>query len=115
MTESISIPPFNRNAILSFILAITTLLALCAGILPIPFTIIICYPPGVLFAIASLFLGLKSQRELRTDGKRGRSLAVMAVWVSGLSMLAYACMITAGVILIPRITEYVSQFISSIK
>ena len=105
------IPPINRNAIYSFLLALLALTALCAGIMPIPFTILICYPPGVIFAIASLFLGIKSQYELRTDGKRGRPLAVIGIWVSGLSMFAFACMITAGVIFIPRVTAYISQFI----
>jgi len=85
------------------------------GILPIPFTVLICYPPGIIFAVASLFLGIKSQRELRIDGKRGRQLAVIGIWVSGLSMFAFVCMITAGVIFIPRMTEYISHLIQSTK
>jgi hypothetical protein len=111
MIETKPIPSFNRNAIFSFALALLALLALCAGILPVPFTILLCYPPGILFAVASLFLGIKSQRELRTDGKGGRLLAVIAVWISGLSMLAFVCMITAGGIFIPRVYEWVSQHI----
>ena len=111
MTETTSIPPINRKAIYSFLLALLALTALCAGIMPIPFTILICYPPGIIFAIASLFLGIKSQYELRTDDKRGRPLAVIGMWVSGLSMFAFACMITAGAILVPRVVEYISQLI----
>ena len=101
----------NRNAIISFILALLALTALCIGILPIPFTILICYPPGIIFAITSLFLGIKSQRELRTDGKRGHSLAVIGMWVSGLSMVAFVCMLTAGAIFIPRVATYISQHV----
>ena len=111
MTEPISIPPFNRNALFSLILALLALTAVCAGILPIPFTVLLCYPPGIIFAVASLFLGIKSQRELRTDGKRGRQLAAIGIWMSGLSMFAFICMVTAGIVFIPRITEYVSKFI----
>ena len=111
MTEPNLIPPYNRKALISFILAILAIMALCTGILPIPFTALICYPPGVVFAIMSLFLGFKSQRELRTDGKRGHPLAVLGIWMSGLSMLAFACMITAGAILIPRVMTYISGHI----
>ena len=112
MTEPISIPPFNRNALFSLILALLALTAVCAGILPIPFTVLVCYPPGIIFAVASLFLGIKSQRELRTDGKRGRQLAAIGIWMSGLSIFAFICMITAGAILMPRVVEYISRYIN---
>jgi len=112
MTEPISIPPFNRKAIYSFLLALLALTALCAGIMPIPFTVLVCYPPGIIFAIASLFLGIKSQRELRTDGKRGRPLAVIGIWMSGLTMFVFACMITAGAVLVPRVIETISQYLN---
>jgi hypothetical protein len=112
MTEPTPIPFFNRNAIYSFVLALLALTTVCAGILPIPFTVLICYPPGIIFAVASLFLGIKSQRELRTDGKNGRQFAVISIWISGLSMFAFVCMIAAGAILMPRVIEYISRFIN---
>ncbi|HAV77498.1 MAG TPA: hypothetical protein DCX53_09120 [Anaerolineae bacterium] len=109
--EFVPIPPINRNAIIGFISALIALISLCAVILPLPFVVILCYPPGILFGMMSIVLGLKSQRELRFDGKSGRTLAVLAVWVGCFAMLAYACALTAGVLLFPRVSEYFSQII----
>jgi len=112
MIETTPIPPFNRNAIIGFISAILALLALCAGILPVPFTALICYPPGIILGVVSLVLSIKAQRELRTDGKSGKLLAQFALWIGGFSLLSFACMITAGTILVPRVYEYLSRFIN---
>jgi len=109
MIETISTSSFNRKAIIGFILAILALLALCAGILPIPFTILICYPPGILFGIVSLILGLKAQREIRADGQSGRTLALIAIYIGGLAILAMSCLITAGILLLPRIYDWIFQ------
>jgi hypothetical protein len=109
MTESIQ--PFNRNSIFSFVLALIALLALCAGILPVPFTVLLCYPPGVILAVVSFALGIKSQRQLRTSGGRGESLAKFGVWISGLCLFVFAFMIMAGVIFVPRIAAYLSQYV----
>jgi len=102
----------NRNALISFISALIAVISICVGILPIPFAALICYPPGILFAITAIVLGLKSQRELRSRDEEGRPLAVISVWGGGLSLFAYVCMLTVGALLLPRITEYISQFIN---
>jgi len=102
---------FNRSSIFSFVLAFIALLALCAGMLPIPFTVLFCYPPGVLIAVVSFTLGVKAQRELSMDGKRGQGMARFGIWVSGLCIFIFVFMIMAGVIFIPRIAAYVSQYI----
>ncbi len=109
MTETISTSSFNRKAIIGFILAILALLALCAGVLPVPFTALICFPPGILFGIASLVLGLQAQREIRMEGQSGRTLALIATYIGGFTILAMLCMITAGVIFLPRIYEWIVQ------
>ena len=102
----------NRKAIISFVIALLALLGICTGILPIPFAFILCYPPGILFGIMSIVLGLKSQREIRESSEDGLIIARIAVWIGGLALLSYACMLTAGAILLLRVTEYISQFIN---
>ena len=109
MIETTPIPSLNRNAITGFISALLAMTALCAGILPVPFTGLICYPPGIILGVVSLVLSLKAQCELRTDGKNGRLLAQLALWIGGGSLLAFACMLTAGTILVPRIYGYLSK------
>jgi len=105
----VSVSSINRNAVVSLILALIAAVALCVGLLPIPFTILICYPPGVVLGFVALYLGIKAQREIRADGKNGRTLAVIAVWLSGLSLLSFVCMVMAGITLAPRVWEYISQ------
>jgi hypothetical protein len=115
MIETIPISSLNRKAIIGFISAILALLALCAGLLPVPFTILICYPPGILFGVASLVLGLKAQREIRINGEGGRTLAVIAAYIGGLAILAMSCMITAGAIFLPRVYDWLLQTINQLR
>jgi len=102
----------NRNAIISFISGLLALLVICTGILPIPFAFIFCYPIGIIFGVLSIVLGLKAQREIRETDESGLTLARLAIWISGLALFAYACMMTAGALLLPRVVEYISQFIN---
>jgi hypothetical protein len=115
MIETIPISSLNRKAIIGFILALLALLALCAGLLPVPFTILICYPPGLLFGVASLVLGLKAQREIQVDGQNGRTLALIATTIGWFTIFAMSCMITAGVIFLPRLYEWASQALSQLR
>ena len=102
----------NRNAIISFISGLLALLVICTGVLPIPFAFLLCYPVGIIFGVISIVLGMKAQREIRESGEDGRMLARISVWLGGLSLFAYICMLTAGALLLPRITEYISRFIN---
>ena len=102
----------NKKAIVGFISSLLALLVICTGILPIPFAFIFCYPPGMILGIAAIILGAKSQREIRESSEDGRTLARFSVWVGGLSLLIYACMLTAGAILLPLVAEYISHFIN---
>ena len=102
----------NRKALLSFISALIALLVICTGILPIPFAFLLCYPVGIVFGVASIVLGIKSQSEIRESAESGRVLALLSIWISGFALLAYICMVTIGVLLLPRITEYIAQFIN---
>jgi len=115
MIETTPIPPFNRKAILGFILAMIALLALCIGFLPIPFTILICYPPGLVCGVLALVLGIQAQREIRQSNESGKSLAVTAIWAGALTILATLCVATVGVLLYPYISELLRQILHSIN
>ena len=100
---------FNRKSIIGFIAALVAFLALCTGMLPLPFTILLCYPPGIILGIVALVLGLQAQREIRQSNESGRFLAVIAIWVGGITIIATLCMITACVLLYPYISELIRQ------
>jgi len=109
MIETTPVPPFNRKALTGFLAAILALVALCAGLLPLPFTILFCYPLGIILGIASLVLGIQAQREIRQSNESGRFLAGIAIWVGGVTIIAALCMITTGVLLYPYISEFIQQ------
>ncbi|MFT3894927.1 MAG: hypothetical protein QM730_25135 [Anaerolineales bacterium] len=114
MIETTSFPPLNRKALASFIASVVAVLALCIGLLPIPLTVLLCYPPGILLGIASFILGVQSTREIRLNGERGRTLALIAMWVSGLMILAAVCVITSGILLWPYVVAFLKQVWSQI-
>jgi len=115
MIETTPISEINRKALIGFLAAALALLALCAGFLPVPFTVIICYPPGIVLGIVSLVFGILGLREIRASGKRGRRLALAAIWLGGFMLLASICMITAGTLLWPRFMDVLQQLLNQIR
>ena len=109
MIETIPVPPFNRKAIIGFVIAILALLAVCVGLLPVPFTILLCYPPGCILGIAALVFGFQAQQEIRQSNESGRALAVIAVWSGGITIVTTVCLITAGILAYPYIVEFIRQ------
>ena len=108
MIETITVE-INRKAIIGFITALLALVAMCAGILPLPFTILLCYPPGIVLGIIALILGFQSQREIRQSKESGRILALLAAWIGGLTIVVALCMVAAGVLAYPYIVELIRQ------
>ena len=109
MIETTSISPLNRKALIGFTSAIISLLALCTGLLPLPFTILFCYPPGIILGIAALVLGIQAQHEIRQSHESGQFMAGIAIWVGGITIIATLCVVTAGVLLYPYMSEFVQQ------
>ena len=111
MTEFAPVSSFNRKALFGFILAIFAILAICIGILPVPFTALICYPPGFVMGIASLVYGVIALRELRSDGKNGHPLAWFAALAGGLTVLAMLCLVISGVLIYPYVLNAAQQLL----
>jgi hypothetical protein len=109
MTEFAPVSSFNRKAMIGFVLSIFALLAFCVGLVPIPFTELICYPLAFLLGITALILGLISIRELRSDGKNGQPFAWFAAWAGGLTVLGMLCLMLAGVLIYPYASDVFQQ------
>lgn len=113
--EFVPISSINRKALIGFVLSILAILALCAGLLPVPLTALICYPPGFILSLAALIFGFIALRETRTEGKNGRALASFAVWAGGITIVAMLCLVAVGVLLFPYISEFIQQGVNQIR
>ena len=109
MIETTPVPPFHRKAIIGFVVAILAVLAVCAGLLPLPFTILLCYPPGFILGIVALVLGLQAQREIRLSNASGRTLALIAAWIGGLTLVTTLCLVTAAILVYPYVSEFIQK------
>jgi hypothetical protein len=95
-----STAPTNRLALLSFTAAGLTLTSFCAGVVPIPLTAWICYPIAVLFGSVALLTGFRALRQVRVGYEKGRGLALLGMWIGGLTLLAVLCFTTlSGLVL----------------
>jgi len=115
MIETTPIPPFNRKAMIGFILAVLSLLALCIGFLPIPFTMLICFPPGLVCGVTTLVLGLQAQREIHQRDEGGKILAVISIWAGVITIAVALCAVTAGVLFYPYLLKFIQQVWQSIN
>jgi len=107
--EFVPISSFNRKALTGFLLSLLAVLALCAGLIPFPFTKLICFPPGLLLSVAALIVGSLALRETKTDGMNGRSLAWFAVWSGGIVLVAMLCVATVGALVFPYISDFIQR------
>lgn len=115
MDEFAPVSSFNRKALIGFVLSILAMLALCSGLLPIPLTVLICYPPGLVLGIASLVLGLVALHELRSDGKNGQPFAWFSAWMGGLTILGMLCLASTAIVLLPYISNFFQQAVQNLR
>jgi hypothetical protein len=99
----------NRNAIISLISAILTLLSFCIAVAPIPFTGYLCYPAAAGLGLAAFGTGLASLRQIRSNGENGRTYALVGAWIGGLATLASLCAMTLGILWLQVIVNYIRQ------
>ena len=94
---------------LSFVLAVLTLLLFCIGFAPIPLTALVCYPAAFAGGIASIGTGARALREIRENGEGGRPFALIALWVGVLTILAVAVSVTLTALLLPHVVNFIRQ------
>jgi hypothetical protein len=109
MGENHPLNPTNRNAIISLISAILTLLSFCIAVAPIPFTGFVCYPAALVLGLAALGTGLASLHQIRSSGENGRGYALVGAWVGGLTTLASLCAMALGILWLPVIANFIRQ------
>jgi len=88
-------PPTNRHSIISLTLGILTILALCGGMVPIPFTGFICFPITFLLGLLALIYGAISLNTIRKNNEGGKPLAWMGILSGGFIFLCMLCMLIA--------------------
>jgi hypothetical protein len=93
--EPISSPPINSQSILSIVFGILTILFMCMGLIPFPFTSIICFPVSFLFGILALVFGMISLNQIRRRNEAGRPLAWIGIMAGGFILMCVICMIIA--------------------
>ncbi len=104
--ETDSTPPTNRNALVSLLAAIFTVLFFCIGLAPIPLTSLVCYPLSLLAGIVALAAGFVALGQIRRNGEMGSGLALAGIWLGGLTVLFIFCFSTIAVLFLPRLLEY---------
>jgi len=102
---------YNRFAIISFVCACATLLSFCMGLLPIPFTAVICYPLAAVTSLAALISGGISFRQIQMNGERGQWLAWVGIGVGALTLIAVVCLSVLAVSLYPYIQKFIQEML----
>jgi hypothetical protein len=111
--EPITLPPMpaNRKARISLILSIITLTFVCVGLLPIPFTMLICYPFAFFLGVAAMIYGILSLREIKISNEGGKWMAQTGIIVGGLDIVALACASIVAIALIDFLKPYIEQYV----
>jgi hypothetical protein len=107
--ELTQVTPTNHNAVFSILAGILTLLSICLAVVPVPLTGFVCYPAGALFGVAALATGITSLRQIRSNGEKGRALALIGAGIGGLTLVGVICALTMGIILLPEIRAFIEQ------
>jgi len=101
----------NRNALISIIAAILTVLSFCTAVAPVPFTGYVCYPAATILGLVALLTGLTSLGQIRDRKEHGRVYALVGAGVGGLTMLAALCATSVGILLFSRILSLFHQYL----
>lgn len=89
------LPKTNRHSAISLTLGILTLLTLCGGIIPIPFTGFICFPISFLLGLLALIYGGISLNRIRKTGESGRFMAWSGIILGGFVFFCMVCVLVA--------------------
>jgi len=91
--------PTNFKSILSMGFGILAFLSFCIGLMPFPFSDLICYPISFVLAILALVFGAISLSQTRRRNESGRPMAWIGTISGGIVFLCMICMIIAVVTL----------------
>jgi hypothetical protein len=106
-----STAPTNRLSLVSFFLAILTVIFFCIGFAPfLPMTAPFCYPAAVLTGAVALVSGVSSLRQVRASGEKGRAMALIGIWTGVLSILAVICATTMTVLILVYGLDYLKTY-----
>ncbi len=106
MSETgIETQPVDGWAVISLTAAVLTLLSLCGGIAPVPFTGFVCFPAAGILGVLAAASGLRSLRRIRRSGESGRTFAVIGIVTGSLVVLATICLVVLGIRLYPSLLD----------
>jgi hypothetical protein len=88
-------PVLNTHSIISLILAILTLISLCVGLAPLPFTGFVCFPVSLLLGILALILGFVALHRIKKHDQTGHGMAWTGILIGGLVFLCILCLMLA--------------------
>lgn len=109
MGDNPTLLPINRNAIISVISAILTLISFCIAVAPVPFTGFLCYPAAAVLGLVAFAAGLTSLRQIRSNGENGRVYALLGASIGGLAAMASICAMILGILWLPVIAGFIRQ------
>jgi len=107
--ESFPTQPINRRAILSLVLAVLALFSFCIGAAPLPLTALVCYPASLLLGIAALWSGATAIQQIRQQNEKGRSLALIGIWIGAMAILFVLCAMLLVILLWPHVIEFIQE------
>jgi uncharacterized membrane protein HdeD (DUF308 family) len=93
--EEIINPPINNQSILSLVFGILTILSFCMGLIPFPFTGLICFPTSLLFGFLALVFGAISLDQIRRQKESGSPMAWIGILIGGFVFVCLMCMVIA--------------------
>ena len=105
------VPPVNRNAFISMITGVLTLLSFCTAVAPVPLTGYVCYPAAAVLGMIALVTGLTALWQIRRSKENGRTYALAGVWIGGLAVLASVLATVLGILLLPKIFGLIHQYL----
>ncbi len=103
--------PINRNAIISAVAALLTLLSVCTAVAPVPFTGWVCYPAATVLGMVALITGINSLAQIKDRKENGRAYALAGIWVGSVAVVGSLCAVGLGIALFPRVLEIVRQYV----
>ncbi len=101
----------NRNAVISVVAGLLTLLSLCTAVAPIPLTGYVCYPAAVLLGLVALITGVTSLAQIGASREDGRSYALIGISIGTLAVIAALCATALGIARFPKVVALVHRYV----